>query len=186
MTKYPKLAWESTTRVRLLHAQVSVRLHENGKVKEGEPINQVNNSFLKKKIHFTNKLLFSEIATFAHGARFLLRFSRVVSPYSGHPVLHGRSVYCALERDRVLASARPSQISSPDPPSFMDPDILQPTILRARLPTSAPQTLRRPLRALLLAHRPTTHTVCTSLFEKLDAVTWKWLRRLFDSTARFF
>jgi len=51
MTKSPELAWESTTRVRFLHAQVRVRLHENGKAKDGEgvPINQVNNSFLKRK-----------------------------------------------------------------------------------------------------------------------------------------
>jgi hypothetical protein len=51
MTKSPELAWESTTRVRFLHAQVRVRIHENGKAKDGEgvPINQVINSLEKKE-----------------------------------------------------------------------------------------------------------------------------------------
>jgi hypothetical protein len=87
MTKSPELAWESTTRVRFLHAQVRVRLHENGKAKDGEgvPINQVNNSFFETKTHYQQPFFFLETATLAHSAGFLLRPSCVVSPNSGYP-----------------------------------------------------------------------------------------------------
>jgi hypothetical protein len=72
MTKSPELAWESTTRVRFLHAQVRVRLHENGKAKDGEgvPINQVNTLFEKG-----NLLLIYSTISFSGNSNTYLRHS---------------------------------------------------------------------------------------------------------------
>jgi hypothetical protein len=75
---------------------------------------------------------------------------------------------------------------------FMDPDTLQPTILLRALAFQPP--LHKPagghfeLSRLLMGsdHAYRMHIPHGTWLEKLDAVTWKWLSRLFDATARFY
>jgi hypothetical protein len=75
---------------------------------------------------------------------------------------------------------------------FMDPDILQPTILLRAL-AFQPPLHKSPgthfeLSRLLMGsdHAHNMHIPHGTWLEKLDAVTWKWHSRLFDFTARFF
>lgn len=73
----------------------------------------------------------------------------------------------------------------------MDPDILQPTILLRALafqpPLHKPAGAHSELSRLLMGsdHAHSMHIPQGSC-EKLDAVRWKWLSRLFDSTAGFY
>ena len=75
---------------------------------------------------------------------------------------------------------------------FTDPDILQPTILLRALAFQPPlyksAGAHFELSHLLMGsdHAHSMHIPHGTWLEKLDAVTWKWLSRLFDSTARFY
>ena len=75
---------------------------------------------------------------------------------------------------------------------FMDPDILQPTILLRALAFQPPlhksSGAHFELSRLLMGpdHAHSMHIPHGTWLEKFDSVTWKWLSRLFDSTAHFY